>query len=297
MSHRPGRSRGDLTPHQRSIVERLLSDRAWILEQLGAESIGLSGLREQSFCVPEWLSHFDVGGASRSTFRTTNPDDEAAVRVRDNIAALSLSLSRSLAEAIADGFVPRAASGWQFTFSNGVSRAMHTDKAHLGSLILTVTLEGDCTIEVEDALARDRIAAPRWTFTQQPDQCYAIWGPSRDAPVRHAVTAGEQPRLSVTLRFPQGRPPAVGRLLPGQSWALNDVCEARFHAKDFGEGLTKWFAGRISAVNERLQLYSIRYDDGDEEDSVPLRFIRQVQSTGVEDRVTRRAGPSRGQSA
>ena len=289
---RPGRMRFDLTPHQLTIVERLLEDRDWILAQLDVDSVGLGGLREQSFCLPEWLPHFNIGGAANSLFHATNQNDEAAVRVRDNLASLSKSLARSLGEAVIDGFLVRAASGWQFTFSRRGSRGLHTDLAHLGWLILSVTLEGDCTINVEDVLADRPVTDPPWSFTQEHGQCYALWGASRDNPTRHAVIAGIEPRLSVTLRFPAGSPPPSGLLLPGQSWALDDVCEARFMAKDYGEPCTQWYAGKISAIDERRQLFSVRFDDGDTEDSVPLRFIRRVQSTTAEDRASRRSAPS-----
>ena len=131
-------------------------------------------------------------------------DDTVACTVASLVEQISLDISRDLSTAIVDGFTPRCAEGWQFSF--GGSRGFHMDAPQLGRLILTITLSGDCVVEVEDSMAtqpRLHRLHPPWKRNQSPMQYYAIWGRSREHIYsnRHRVIAGTQSRLSLTLRF------------------------------------------------------------------------------------------------
>lgn len=199
-----------MSEHQAGLVADLLKHRQWIIDSLGDPAPGLGGdLCEQSFCHPQWLPNFNhyVGNAKR--FRGVDPQDGVSVAVADLVDRLSLSLAASLGSAIEDGFEVRAAEGWQFSF--GGKRGPHPDKGHLGDLILTVTLDGDCSVSVGDALVSyGESERDPWTIQQDAGAYYSIWGDSRWF-VRHWVDAGSAPRLSLTLRFgPRSLPGAAG---------------------------------------------------------------------------------------
>ena len=212
-----GRCEGEANARQRGLINQLLEHRAWILSAMNCNdsvtstrelrALG-SDIRpaECSFCRPGAIQHFNAGGtaAEVARFEAVNSSDTIACTVASLVEQLSLDISRDLSTAIADGFKPRCAEGWQFSF--GGSRGFHMDAPHLGRLILTITLSGDCAVEVEDSMAPQpklHRLHPPWHRQQSPTQYYAIWGRSREHIYsnRHRVIAGTQPRLSLTLRF------------------------------------------------------------------------------------------------
>ena len=215
VSSNPGRSCGRATTRQRGLVDQLLEHRAWISQVLnqseGASDHEARLLRgsllplEQSFCRAIWAPHFNKGRSIADTrFRTIDEHDCTEALVVGIIDKLSLSLASSLSEARVAGFEPRCAEGFQFSYGGG--RGFHIDDGNLGRLILTVTLCGDGTIEVEDVdspCPRSHSRFPPWSRIQSQYDYYAIWGRSREKEygVRHRVLAGSQPRLSLTLRY------------------------------------------------------------------------------------------------
>lgn len=102
-----------------------------------------------------------------------------------------------LPKATRAGFRARAPEGWQFSL--GRSRDKHYDLEHLGDLILTVTLEGKCMVQLEKLAPNDWGTLP----PQERGSYYAIWGESRAPPNKHMVTndGTGDPRFSLTMRY------------------------------------------------------------------------------------------------
>ena len=223
---------------------------------------------EQSFCQDFAYDHFNKSShVSGSDFRKVDTKDPSDVAVAALVEQLSAGLARSshLRGVRRDGFTVRSTAGWQFSF--GGRRGWHVDLPHLGSVIVTITLEGDCTIEVDDCLVEDPQHEEPWRPQPQTPGCfYAIWGPSRDDPIRHRVLAGERPRLSLTMRY---------LLHPDVEWKAGDRCEARCQAQHFGEKRTNWYPGSVSCVYPDERRCDIAYDDGDSESRVPWLFLRK----------------------
>ena len=261
-----------LGPAQMRLVEQLLVHRDWIMAAVGAGTRGLQGIAEQGFCQADWRHHFNPGGSAEAVYRCVNVADEEGVEVARIVEALSIATARLFTEARAEGFVARVAEGWQFSW--GRDRSWHTDPDHLGDLILTITLEGSCLIEVEDVEARSPHSAPPWVIAQanlgDSTGAYAIWGPSREC-AEHQVVGGIDKRLSLTLRFASGQPPPPA---PRSDWQANDKCEARYQAGELGAHRTRWYPGRIRRVDQRHERCDVAFDDGDEEDGVPWEFLR-----------------------
>ena len=295
-----GRCNGRLSWRQRALVEELLQHREWIMDALQAP---LYGLRERSYCRRDWASQFHKSAASSAPFIVVANEDEAECKRDTNgdktpteckvakiVEQLGSSVACQLRNAVADGFQPRIPQGWQFTF--GGARAWHTDLAHLGDLILTITLEGDCHVQVEDPRLqvedpRKRSARARrvasWRVSQHQGDFYAIWGPSRVEPNEHCVEAGTQTRLSITLRFVKGRPPPWS-----VSWEVEQACEANFGAGKHGLRASAWFRGKVVVVCHKKRCCDVRYDDGDYEAGVLWQHMRPASLTANQKRDTRK---------
>jgi len=261
-----GRGEGRLTSRQSRIAAAILEHRAWIVDAMGGEALGLGGLREQSFCQSAWRDHFNPGGPSDANFRTVDVKDAADVCVAGLVSQLSFELTRDsvFAAARADGLDMRPAEGWQFSLGGG--RAWHPDAEHLGGFILTVTLEGDCEIEVQDCAAKCAFTATPWRPRRQvAGSYYAIWGPSLK-PIKHRVLPGAQARLSLTMRF-------VRVPTPYKGWRPGDACVARFGAQRRGEAAPRWYPGRVTLVDRNAECCDVQYDDGDTEAHIPWRFM------------------------
>ena len=189
-------------------MDELLTHREWILSSMRGPALGLRGLREQSFCRAAWADYFNPSTVpSGARFLSVEHLDSTGVAVSELVERISLALAVVLKDYIAetqpDGYEPRCAEGWQFSHDpDRVGRDFHVDSKHLGRFILTVTLEGDCTIEVEDVLSPTPRSAV-WRVSQEQYEYYAIWGRSREEKfkARHRVVAGGCPRLSLTLRY------------------------------------------------------------------------------------------------
>lgn len=177
-------------------LQQLISEQ-WCETHL-CEARGVDGMQERSFCHALWRHHFNVGGPADSSFRILN-DSADDLHLLDLVSKVGVAALRTLPDDLY--FEPRPPEGFQI--SRGGSRGAHIDREHLGDLILTVTLRGDCHICVEQPSDRTR----HLRFCQRPSDFYAIWSDYRNFPNRHAVISGHQPRVSITLRFVHGQPP------------------------------------------------------------------------------------------
>lgn len=197
-----GRLRGHLVPSHTALAA-VRSYTPWLRSKLeGIQVNGMAAIEELNYCRRDWHPHFNRDGASRSAYHIVEECDDMTQRFVDAVEALSLSLAHALAAAFgAHGFRVRAAEGMQLSRTRRQGRKWHTDPWYVGDYILTVTLEGDCSIKVERYESRRR-KADAWCVVQRVGDYYAICGPSRDDPIKHCVIAGSSDsRLSLTLRY------------------------------------------------------------------------------------------------
>ena len=274
-----GRERGTVNHAQNNLMQRLLAPRlrAWLSRQVRSSSGHSTGMQERSFCEQPWLYHFNqnMNDPSGTFFISVHPDDTVGLEVASIIAALGLSLSDSLdlAPQHPSWGVPRQPSGWQVSI--GWGRGEHSDAAHLGHLILSLTLEGTCEIGIQrtaDETVPD--GASDWvTFPQGPGDYYAIWGHSvKPFPTMHRVVCdSSSPRLSVQFRFVHRTPPALPCDVSGERlWSVGDACQAYWH----GSQGDRWYPGHIARISRDRERFDICYDDGDDEANVQKRWVR-----------------------
>ena len=277
-----GREFGQADGHQRWLVQQLLQPqrRRWLWTHTNAaEGVGLSDIAEQGFCEQQWLLHFNQATTSNTLYATVADDDVVGQECRELVRQLGESPVRSLRGARADAGwgSARPPEGWQVSL--GGTRSGHVDPSHLGHLILTVTLEGDCEIGVQRQ--RGEPAPPEddgWEVrVQRQYDYYAIWGGSI-APhkIKHRVGAGRQLRLSITMRFVNAIPRALPRSANGErQWNVGDVCCAFWQRR-------AWYLGRVSAVAPDRSSVDVRYEDGDCETRLPTSRLRPaVGATAV----------------
>ncbi|MDC0525705.1 tudor domain-containing protein [bacterium] len=208
-----GRVHGRLTSEQHGLLNTVLVHREWLKDQLtNAPALGVPGVGEVYYCRRHWRNHFN-GDASRPHVRVIEDvsDDSRAFALAAE--ELSRSLSSHVAPAVGRFFHGRVARFIQPGFSSPESasqpvfRDWHPDSDRSGDYILTVTIEGDCTIEVGcyelDGRQRELQC---WRVHQSEGSYYMIHGPSL-APVRHRVLRGTTAsRLSLTFRYIDGEP-------------------------------------------------------------------------------------------
>ena len=266
-----GRELGHLTAGQWRLFRNLLEpERAAWLRAQPLEAPGLRGrMSECSFCNADWSHHFNQSGqqgqgAAGNHFRQIQAGDTVGVECAALIARLGQSITKTLRAAKKDQSwgLPRAPEGWQISI--GWERGPHRDDAHLGHMILTLTVDGDCIIGVQRVRGE---AGSKWhKFAQAPGDFYAIWGPSvRPSTVKHKVEAGANLRLSITMRFVRGVPAARlqvrGRT---EKWQVGDQVRALWLGK-------QWFGGCIEAIASDGLTCDIRYSDNELERGVRFR--------------------------
>ena len=176
---------------------------------------------------------------------TVAESDAVGKECRVILRQLGESLVRSVqgARGVARWGVARPPEGWQVSL--GGMRPGHIDPSHLGHLILTVTLEGDCVIGVQRQ--RGEPAPPgdgRWDKqVQRQFDYYAIWGDSIEPhKIKHRVDAGHQQRLSITMRFVNSIPLAMPEEEDGDlRWRVGDACSAFWQQE-------AWYLGQILSL-------------------------------------------------
>jgi hypothetical protein len=261
-----GRFEGVATGRALHILYELRNTRLrdWMTRRVLPESgPELAHMHSQGFCSAQWLHHF-APGAGESAYCLADTDDPLCVRFLSLANELSHLLS-SLLPADPSGTSswgsPRAAEGVQISF--GSSRNWHPDLVHLGHLILTVTVDGHCRIGIRGKDVDGELWLP-----QHPDALYAIWANSL-APTEHCVkvASDQPPRLSLTFRYVLGAPAAA---------PANDDGSRMFQIGDrvraFYERRHTLFHGEIIGI-PRAGHFDIRYDDGDRERDLPLKFV------------------------
>ena len=284
-----GRERGTVNQRQYDLIQRLLAPRrlAWLRRQLRGSTGLVNGTEERCFCEQPWLYHFNQNSndPSDTFFISVHADDSVGRECVDILSELGFSLSSSLvlAPRHASWGVPRHPSGFQISL--GWGRGAHSDAAHLGHMILSLTLEGTCTIGIQRAAGEEVPAGEsEWIeFTQGPGSFYAIWGRSvKPSTTMHRVVCNtETPRLSVQFRFVNRPPPAPPRDTSGErSWSVGDACQAYWH----GNQGDRWYPGHIARISEDRNRFEIWYDDGDKEEDVDRRWVR-VAVTAEEARL------------
>lgn len=187
----------------------------WCVDNLQAAR-GIDGMLERSWCSEQWQHHFNVGGAANGSFRVL---DETHAELAVLVGRVSTLAMQSMPLVLQAGFTPSELDWRAVQFSRGFGRGLHVDGDHLGDLILSVTLRGDCQIVVEHPASSRRPAQ----FAQRAGDFYAIWGASRESPNRHAVKAGTMPRTSVTLRYVKGSVPPSLRATRF-TWQRGEAC-------------------------------------------------------------------------
>ena len=61
-------------------------------------------------------------------------------------------------------------------------------------------------------------------------------------------------------------------------WKIGDACEGRYKAQKFGVSMTMWYKGTIMSAPDDEGRCDVEYEDGDEEDKVPAKFLRPPRS-------------------
>ena len=198
-----------------------------------------------------------------STYRHVDAHDPVGSR----FVSLTDELSVLLAERIKDvdhsdtWGEPRPAEGTQVSY--GRSRGWHSDLKHLGHLIITITIEGQCVIGVKRAGSYQHI-----NVKQKPNDFYAIWGAAL-SPTQHCVKVNrtEPERLSLTFRYVLSAPAAPPANIGGlRQFTVGDRVRAHWQRGSVA------FAGRITAVDGKGR-FSVNYDDGDNESGVDAKFL------------------------
>ena len=273
-SAKTGREFGRANGPQQRLVRQLLQPArlAWLKAQVcAAEGVGLSGVADRGFCDLQWRLHFNQATTSNTVYATVAESDAVGKECRVIIRQLGESLVRSVQGARGDARwgVARPPEGWQVSL--GGMRPGHIDPSHLGHLILTVTLEGDCVIGVQRQ--RGEPAPPgdgRWVKqVQRQFDYYAIWGDSIEPhKIKHRVDAGHQQRLSITMRFVNSIPLTVPEEEDGDpQWRVGDACSAFWRQE-------AWYVGQVVAISPDRLRADVRYADGDHEAQIPFSRLR-----------------------
>ena len=202
-----GRLSGVLADSLMPLVQGVMQHREWILSaECLKVAFGVRSMKEQSYCSRVWQAHFNSGaGASNSRFTAVDEGPVSLTQLTEAVRALSLAVAQLFPASVFGARGRRAAEGWQFSY--GFDRGWHPDLGHLGDVIITVTLEGACTIQVE-RIESPRSRAEAWTVTQGVGAYYGIWDDSRWW-VMHQVIGSDVRRLSITLRYVNADPPAA----------------------------------------------------------------------------------------
>ena len=175
----------------------------------------------------------------------------------------------------------RPPEGWcPVLMAVGAGRWGHVDPRHLGHLILTVTLEGDCVIGIQRQRGEPVPSGEgRWEeFAQRQYDYYAIWGASV-APneIEHRVQPGRCERLSLTLRFVNSIPLAEPMQANGdRRWRIGDTCKALWQGRE-------WHLGRIDAIAPDRAWADIQFGDGDFEARVPIQRLKPAVVAAAND--------------
>ena len=194
----------------------MLAYRPMIEPQLyGAPARMSPGVHELYYLRRAWRLRFDNNSAP--TMRVIEDLQGAELELALLLEELSSAVSQSVAAAVGPGFRPGAGQCLQLVLADrpatGAYREWHADQPEIGDYILTLTLEGDCLIELEayeEGSARQQRARCR-RMLQTAGSYYLIHGPSL-APLMHRVLGGASAaRFSLTCRYVVGSPPPVPR--------------------------------------------------------------------------------------
>ena len=83
----------------------------------------------------------------------------------------------------------------------------------------------------------------------------------------------------------RGEPEELGEVrkslesAPAAAFEVGQRVEAKFRAQELGSFAAKWYGGVVSKVNAGGATFDVEYEDGDHEDAVPLKFLRQPRKS------------------
>ena len=148
---------GVLSPSQQSQLESIMHRfKDWLLAELDSSPAdGIGGISEFSYCRRRWTPMFNAtdGGISRSRFRVVEDGSQTLADFADAMDEFTLSVAQTLAPAVGPSFDPTPAHGCQPTYQpprcGNIPRGWHPDQPHWGDLIVTVTVDGRCKVQVE----------------------------------------------------------------------------------------------------------------------------------------------------